>query len=259
MGKYVFFRVDDIGEYDERMIKLTNIFIKNEVMASYQVIPTLIDSKTEQFLKEPIIAKYICDIGQHGYQHKDWGEGEFCKYRTYEEQKADIEEGLKVIKRKFNDRWHGVFCFPFGGYDENTIDILRNNLEYKVYSKYLWFSKRREILNKVGRLIGRSKFLGRYIDYHEMNNGNLLELSVCIDFNKDYDNGGYKNLAELLDEYNTCSRYVHYIGFVIHPNHINSEEDFNVIENLIKNLKKLTPVRFCTMGKIYSILNNEII
>lgn len=259
MKKYIFFRVDDIGEYDERMVKLTNIFIKSEVKASYQVIPTLIDSETEQFLKEPITAKYICDIGQHGYQHKDWGGGEFCRYRTYKEQKSDIEEGLKIIKSKFSNRWHGVFCFPYGSYDENTIGILKNNLEYKIYSKYVGFSKKKFFFNKAGRLIGRNKLLGKYIDYHGMNNGNLLELSVCIDFNKDYDTGECKDLGELLDEYNIASKYIDYIGFVIHPNHINNEEDLNVIDNLIKNLKKLTSVKFCTMGKIYSILSNEII
>lgn len=254
MEKYVFFRVDDVSIYSENLLKLTDIFVKNKVKASYQVIPKLLESKTAVYLNQDEIKKYVSDIGQHGYEHKSWGWGEFNCNRSYEDQRDDITLGLEIIKTNFANAWNGIFSFPWGQFDKNTLKILGEN-NYKVYSKQFRTDLFSRAAYNVLRLTKNEHFGKHNISYNELKRYNVRELSICIDFNKEYKFNTFKTYNEIINEYEKARKVTNYIGFLLHPNHMDSNNGVTIIEGVIKYLKKKKDIRFATISDIANLLD----
>lgn len=256
MAEYVFFRVDDVCIYSDYLIKLTDIFVGNNISVSYQVTPKLLESKTVEYLNEYEIKKYVSDIGQHGYQHKDWGGGEFSCNRSYEEQRDDITLGLEIIRRNFTDTWNWVFSFPWGKFDKNTLRVLRDN-NFKVYSKQF----RTELFSRVAyqalRVTKKEHFRKHAISYHKLKRYNIRELSICIDFNKEYKFNTFKTYAQIINEYEKAKKVTNYIGFLLHPNHIDSNNGMETIGKVIKYLKQSKDIEFATISDIAYLLDKK--
>lgn len=256
MKKYVFFRVDDVDIYSENLIKLTDIFVKNEIPVSYQVIPKLVESKTVEYLNKDEIKKYVSDIGQHGYQHKNWGGGEFSSNRSYEQQREDITLGLEIIKKNFAETWNGVFTFPWGQFDDNTLKVIRNN-EFRVYSKFFSTKLVSAIAYNVLRLTKKEHFRNRVISYHKIKRYNARELSICVDFNKEYKLNTFKAYDQIVNEYEKAKKVTDCIGFLLHPNHIDSNKGMETIEKVIEYLKQSKEISFATIADISYLLDKK--
>ena len=256
MEKYVFFRVDDVCIYSKNLMKLTDIFVGNKIPASYQVIPKLLESRTVTYLNEDEIKKYISDIGQHGYQHQSWGFGEFNCSRSYEEQRYDITLGLEIIRTNFADTWNGVFSFPWGQFDKNTLKVLSEN-NFKVYSKQFRTDVLSTAAYPVLRLTKKEHFRKHNISYHKLERYNLRELSICIDFNKEYKFNTFKTYNQIIKEYEKAKKVTNYIGFLLHPNHIDSNKGMEVIEKVIKYLKQSKSIQFATISDIAQLLDKK--
>lgn len=256
MEKYVFFRVDDVCIYSDYLVKLTDIFVKNNIPTSYQIIPKLLESKTVKYLNEDGIKRYVSDIGQHGYQHKSWGWGEFNCNRSYEEQREDITLGLEIIKTNFADTWNGVFSFPWGQFDKNTLKVLRDN-NFKVYSKQFGTDLLSIVAYPILRLTKKEHFRNHNISYHKLKRFNIRELSICIDFNKEYKFNTFKTYNQIINEYEKAKKVTNYIGFLLHPNHIDSNKGMKIIEEVIKYLKQSKDIQFATISEIAHSLDKE--
>lgn len=254
MEKYVFFRVDDVGVFSNNLVTLTDIFVNHSIPASYQVIPKQLENETVDYLNKDEIKKYISDIGQHGYQHRNWKKGEFNSSRSYEEQWNDITQGLEIIRTNFSDTWKGVFSFPWGQFDKNTLKVLQNN-DYKACSKQFGTDLISTLAYKVLRLTKKEHFKGHNISYHTYKRFNLRELSICIDFNKDYQDNKFKTCDQIISEYEKARTVTNYIGFLLHPNHIDANGGMETIEQVIKYLKQNKDDKFATISDIVNALD----
>jgi len=257
MEKYVFFRVDDVYIYSDYLINLTDIFVRNSIPTSYQVIPKLLENKTVVYLNRDEIKKYVRDIGQHGYQHKNWGlGGEFNCNRSYEEQRNDITLGLEIIRTNFADTWNGVFSFPWGQFDQSTLKVLRHN-NFRVYSKQFRTGLFSAIAYHVLRLTNKEHFRNHNISYHGHKRYNVRELSICIDFNKEYKFNTFKTYDQIVNEYEKAKKITNYIGFLLHPNHIDDNKGIETIEKVIEYLKTNKDISFVTISDVANLLDKK--
>jgi hypothetical protein len=246
---YVFFRVDDIAEYTDNLIVLTNIFINNKINASYQVIPNLLNKETIDYLNSNYVSNYIKDIGQHGYRHVMWGKGEFCKQRNYLEQKQDMEAGRKIIEENFKEQWHRIFSAPWNHYNLDTIKVLEE-LEYNILSAYVNSTALGAIFYKVFRFLNVHQAFGKIISNHGIVKNNLYELSETIDFNQSYENNTFKTVEQLMREFLVAKTRMKCVGFLLHPNHISEIKNFEVINELISRLKSYSDIKIINMNEV---------
>lgn len=256
MYKYVFFRVDDVCTLSQTLMSLTDIFVKYDISVSYQVIPNKLENDTISYLNDDKIKKCVSDIGQHGYQHKKWGRGEFNNNRSYEEQRNDILLGLELVRKKFPYTWNGVFSFPWGQFDKNTLKILSEN-NFTVYSKQFKTELVPRIANSILRLTKKEHFGKHNISYNELKRNNIREISICIDFNSDYEFNTLKTYDEIITEYERARKVTNYIGFLLHPNHINNNEGIDTVEKVIRYLRNSNKVEFLTISDISYLLDRK--
>ena len=73
---------------------------------------------SQKNLKE--MANYGMEVGGHGYEHH------WLNNLTMKEQKKDINKSFKFIDKVKNKNQKLIFCYPYGGYNPNTITILKS-------------------------------------------------------------------------------------------------------------------------------------
>ncbi len=136
--KYIFIRDDDVSELSQNLERLWKLCSKWKAPIVFGAIPKKINPSAVKFLlkvkkQEP----ELVDIVQHGWEHKNYGSEkekyEFGKTRNYSQQKKDILNGKKLMKKYFGKDFFPAFIPPFHGYDENTLKII-SQLKFKVFS-----------------------------------------------------------------------------------------------------------------------------
>lgn len=61
------------------------------------------------------------EIGSHGYEHF------WLDSLSMEDQLLDINKSLEFLNSIKSKNDNFIFCYPYGGYNENTLQILKNN------------------------------------------------------------------------------------------------------------------------------------
>lgn len=222
-NKKIVFRVDDVDKLNKTIIRLTNLFIKYDIPASYQIIPNKLDEKLIKYILS-INKKVLFDVGQHGFNHEDhWiGKcrlGEFNWHRSKEDKKMDIINGQNILQKEFGSSFIKVFTPPAHIIDEETISILKEE-------RYIGFS--------AGMVQSKSKF-NKIIDKINLwRHKRFLNLSVSMDL-IDWKTREFKSLDVLIKEYNLLKNS-DFLGIVVHDKFM-KEQDFITFEKFIKYLK----------------------
>ncbi|MBF0485608.1 MAG: DUF2334 domain-containing protein [Candidatus Omnitrophica bacterium] len=127
----VFIRDDDVWTPDSVFKELLGFLKKQKIPVIYGIIPDRLEEAMVRLLrKEKKQHPGSLDIVQHGFAHKNYGEGmakyEFGQRRSYHDQHDDILKGLTIMRRRFAQYWTPGFIPPYHGYDNNTLKVIRS-------------------------------------------------------------------------------------------------------------------------------------
>jgi hypothetical protein len=119
----VFFRDDDAGWADERLLELLARFAEHGLPLDLAVIPAELSSGLAGQLAES-----HAGLHQHGYAHTNHQvEGRKCEFgraRGYEAQRADIAAGQSRLKELLGDRVDPFFTPPWNRCTRDTGEAL---------------------------------------------------------------------------------------------------------------------------------------
>ncbi len=133
-SRIVFFRNDDVNTLDEPFTKFVEFFIDHHIPLVLAVEPANLTLEMVGYLLD-VHTSYpsLIEIIQHGYSHVEHDRGEFGGNRAYQDQLDDIYHGINIMRTSFGEAFFPAFSFPFGQYNEHTIQVL-NELCYQVLS-----------------------------------------------------------------------------------------------------------------------------
>lgn len=149
MRKFLFIRNDDVWKLERSFREFFDMMLAYKIPIVYGVIPARLEKSATVFLRK---AKEktpdLLDIVQHGYLHRNYappGEDkyEFGAGRTYAQQRKNIEQGMKIMRRSFGDLVTPGFIPPYHAEDENTIKALES-LKVPLYSARLKVPKKKK-------------------------------------------------------------------------------------------------------------------
>ena len=258
-NKIIFFRNDDVGLYSNRsvpqeLINLTNIFVEENVPISHGVVPAAVNKPTVDWLKE-MKAQYphLIGIDQHGYQHIDYGCGEFGGSRAYENQRKDIEEGLELMENYFGNVPH-CFTPPWNKYCVYTKRIC-DELGFRVFSGAVSPKLHARIFVKTGQFFNLNMMFGKPVSYHGKEYFNqkgfgIMEISVGLSVIEDYKFKKIKPFNAIYLRYKRCKKYFDFIGYNLHHWVFDSPEKLVIIRRLLLELKKEPDVSFKLIEEI---------
>jgi len=252
--KIVFFRNDDVGLFSRlpvatELINLTNLFTELNIPICHAVVPKVIDMETVQWLKKAKASyPHLISIGQHGFKHVNYGQGEFDTSRSYQEQKYDIAAGMQLMLKYFDSDFSYWFSAPWIGYNRYTKEIC-DKLEFKVFSggvSPVWYAR---LFNALGRTLKLNVLGFKVISYHKTSSFaqrgfNISEISVAIDVMQDYKLKQIKSLDVILKRFYQCQKHFSVIGFMLHQWAFDNEKKLEIIRNLLCKLKESPNISF---------------
>lgn len=119
----VFFRDDDAGWEDARLLELVGRFAEHGLPVDLAVIPTALDEPLAMQLRES-----HAGLHQHGYAHANHQlEGRKCEFgsaRDRSAQHADIERGRTRLQALLGDRLDPFFTPPWNRCTRGTAEVL---------------------------------------------------------------------------------------------------------------------------------------
>lgn len=128
--KKIFIRVDDIGQDTDKFLIFLDIVRKENLPATYAVIPGLLDEKLTGILKEEISRG--CSVIQHGLFHQNHNSSEqkhekyeFGNNRSFEQQFQDIIKGKKYMNQYFENNFTQIFVPPWHMFNIYTLKALK--------------------------------------------------------------------------------------------------------------------------------------
>jgi len=268
----VFFRNDDVGvdsdpyrfppetfanipgqqigaAIPDSLNRLVDIFLANDAPLDLSVIPYfLTPSLAEQLLFWASQGKI--NLLQHGWKHVDYGCKEFSTYRTFEEQRDDIQNGRKILQDLLGEAFTPIFVPPSNKYDQNTLQIL-NQLDFCAISAGAARNWCEYAINRFCQIAG-VKMLGTYpITRHCGNADPLAEFSISLDFAATYkERGRIKTDDQLAKDFAKCRHFYPVVGVMLHHWMFCSVRDFRTLENLIGQLKVDASIQMISLGEL---------
>jgi hypothetical protein len=113
----VFFRDDDAGWRDERLLTLLDLFAGHGVPIDVAAIPLAVTPALARELAQRAEATGLVGIHQHGYAHRNHEPaGRRCEFgpsRTASAQLADIREGRRRLQELFGPALEPMFTPPW--------------------------------------------------------------------------------------------------------------------------------------------------
>lgn len=255
----MFFRNDDVrGRVDESLERITQLFIDRGIPIVMAVEPGNVSAPVAGWLlKKQDEHPGIIEIMQHGYDHtikNKYRKGEFGGQRGYDEQRREIEAGMKLMHRFFGERWFWAFNFPFGPYNGPAIRAL-DDLGFKVFNSHYNPRLSRRAFYVVGRLLRRGRLLGRHVSWHlnRYPGTNLLEVDVSISFIRRYIDENtsceFESLSRLIAE-TECCRRLPVVGVLLHHRYHATEDSIELVARYL-DWAKAAGYRFCTLEQVY--------
>lgn len=266
--KYVFFRNDDVrGTLDDSLVKITDVFIKNNVPICHAVEPANVSPEVIQWLLDIKSANpNLIEIVQHGYSHslnyqKMVGsrikKGEFGGNRSYLEQYEELKKGMKMMNDYFDNRWFPLLTFPYGARNQETIDACKD-LAYLVVNGSMSPSLKHILFSWIGRKMNLEYLLGRKVSWnlnYRFPDRKLFQIDLTVSFIKKYfdelQSAEFSSLDELIIEFSNAWKFPN-IGFLLHHRYHNEASKIDLVEDVIKYLKKNNQVQFVTQEQIYN-------
>lgn len=225
----VFLRCDDIYEAGYKTKKVIGVFINNKVPLTLSVIPVKLSLSCARYLKKAV-APYpsLFDIAQHGLSHRNRAKTgnryEFGPGVDYRTQKAEIKQGMKILKERLGISPE-IFVPPWNGYDKETLKALYE-LGFKIISPDI-----------------------KHAQTADLPSAGLLISPVSVYFNKMTSDGGFasEDINNLLSTILKPGRK--YAGIEIHHRCFNSKSDYAKLDKLLKSLKSNPRIKISTLAK----------
>jgi hypothetical protein len=111
----VFFRDDDAGWRDDRLLELLDLFDEHALPLDVAVIPAALDGTLAGLLRDRAGARL--GLHQHGFAHRnhepDGRRYEFGPSRPRAAQRRDIEAGAERLKALLGDALESIFTPPW--------------------------------------------------------------------------------------------------------------------------------------------------
>ena len=252
---------------DDSLIRITNIFIKNNIPITHAVEPANLTQEVVDFLLNTK-REYpnLIEIIQHGYNHKlnykefiggKLRKGEFGGKRTYEDQYKDIKAGKNLMDKYFGDMWFPVFTFPYGARNNAVIKAV-NDVGFKVVNGGISPYFKHRIFYKIGRLLKKECLLNRKVSWNlkYKPNTNLFQIDLGISIIKKYNDERTACEMYTLDELKKLTinnLKILNIGLLIHHRYHNTEEKLMLVEDYLSWIKQLPNIEFSTQEQIFRI------
>lgn len=127
--KTFFLRCDDVAAPDAAFRRMAGLLTKAGLPFSCAVIPALAGRELAAFLRVQAAGGARLEALQHGFSHAEhagnrYMKQEFGPVRTYQEQRADIAAGKKLMTRFFGRLSRPVFVPPFHACNSDTLKAL---------------------------------------------------------------------------------------------------------------------------------------
>lgn len=125
-----FFRDDDVGWSDDRLLELLDLFARHSIPIDLAAIPAALTLKLSAVLRSRIEAQPDrVAIHQHGFAHLNHeSEGRKCEFGATRDsalQRSDIESGKRRLFELFGPRVNPVFTPPWNRCTAVTGECLR--------------------------------------------------------------------------------------------------------------------------------------
>lgn len=114
----VFFRDDDAGWDDDGLLALLDVFEHHAVALDLAAIPTAMTAGlARELTRRAARAPDLVGVHQHGYAHANHEpSGRRCEFgaqRTHDEQRRDIDDGQRILRRWFGALAQPIFTPPW--------------------------------------------------------------------------------------------------------------------------------------------------
>ena len=134
-----FFRDDDGGWANDRLVCLGELFERRGVPLDIAAIPTALDDECIDTIADLLhAAPQLFHIHQHDYSHTNHEisgrKSEFGKCREAQNQFVDIEKGSARLREVFGDRVEPIFTPPWNRCTQDTVDAL-NEADFSILSR----------------------------------------------------------------------------------------------------------------------------
>lgn len=136
----LFFRDDDAGWANDRLLALLDIFGQVGMPIDCAVIPEILDQTlSHELLCRWQQAKQFIGLHQHGYSHSNHEppesrKNEFGSNRNKDQQKSDIAAGQAFLHDILGDALDPIFTPPWNRCTQATVDCLEE-LDFKLLSR----------------------------------------------------------------------------------------------------------------------------
>ena len=135
----LFFRDDDAGWSNDRLLTLLDEFAKAQIPIDLAVIPEALDNKlANELLLRNRQSTRMLGLHQHGYSHTNHErEGRKCEFgsnRTKAQQLDDIGKGQKLLQAKLGNALDPIFTPPWNRCNQVTVECLEE-LDFKLLSR----------------------------------------------------------------------------------------------------------------------------
>jgi hypothetical protein len=255
----VFFRNDDVNKIEPGLVEVTDALNQLGAPITHAVEPANLQDECRQFLLDSSLSDV--EIIQHGFSHKRHDIGEFGGRRSRSDQMKDLREGREIMQDSFHDRFFPAMSFPFGSYNEFTIPILEE-LGYPVVSCHWRHQRSRQVFYRLGRLLGKGRWLGRHVshDLRKYPGTQVLEISVTISPISRYmpAEGAtaceFHSLETLQKMFVACRRISPVVGIVLHHRFRASDSALEDLRAFVAWIKSQPETEFCTLRNVYDRL-----
>ena len=261
MRTLAFFRDDDVGELTPELRSLVELLIEERVPCNYLVVPAHLTRATAEYLRK-LRASHpgLIEINQHGFLHEQviggkHGWSEFGGRRSYDEQRAAIAEGKRIMEELLSGDFSPlVFTPPSNKYDDNTLRAMED-LGFTVLSAIVETMPHRLVHYRLGRALQRIWFMGGPVSYHGATapRRNIRELSIAIDVDYDVNVFGQQKLktaGDLLREFERARAQHEAVGIMLHHATYRSASKLDTLRELIHALRSDPTVELRTIESI---------
>jgi hypothetical protein len=255
-GVVYFVRDDDVGELTDELRAFVDAFVRRSLPVSYQIIPAQLTQPCADYLANLERAHpELIEFGQHGLNHRMSLGGrtllrEFGPERSYGEQRADIERGLRMLQARLaRERPITLFTPPQHKYDANTIKAAAA-VGHRVFSAAYYPSSRHQLAYALGRRFGMSAIRHHGISHHgeRRPEADIDEVSISIDV----DDG--KVLRFPADRIEAAVQRAEHrtalVGFMFHHAIYSGPDGRRRLEAIADRLVELGAAKFSKLGEL---------
>jgi len=228
----VYFRNDDVAEYDRGTVNLLDTFTSNGIPIGLGVIPFRLTDATCKFLLKQVEANpKLVEFYQHGFAHVNHSDTlgrryEFGPTRTTEQQEQDIRAGKEIMKERLGLEEVLGFVPPWHKFDESIFPIL-GSLDFEYFSVGVW---------------------------NQVDETHIKATPIHLNMS-DRDASGrwyIKSFERLRREFDHYIKQYNTFGFLLHHPEFHGRDDWAVIEQLGRYLREQHKANLVLMTEAYA-------